>query len=690
MSSFTTDRLFRGKLSVFLFHKVPTECHPDAPPELDVAAFREMLDFIAEHFRVIPLEEALVLMASDRLPPSAACITFDDGYDGLIDRVIPELEQRGMHATFYITTGQLTGQPMWFERVFHALIQTSVPSLFIPGLGLPELVLGSRENRIRAVSLIDRYIKYQPLAVRTEFLLQIESACGVNPVDLPCLTIKELRQIHNRGFAIGAHTESHPILSYCDAITAYLEIARPKELLESLIRAPVTSFAFPNGRPGIDFHSGHIDMLRNAGYKTAVTTQWGFSNKYTPALQIPRFSPWGPTHMRMRVQMWRNLLTRPRLIYVSAAEGGKGHTDAGRSLQMLSVDNSESPHALMAWQNLLRHTPATNAGVHLASRSVLNGVDGIGCLRSAEVFADAPALSPDSGGKIAQFRYFLWLLRHAFAIHPDVMHGNNGPYVNRVAILVAKLLGIPYVQHLRGPLEGERDQRWLSRPDAFIAASRRLHGDLLLAGVSPEKVDQIYDGVDLRANEDSPAVHSLRETYSLDRDAVVVMALSASSDEIWMFLEAITSLPPLSRKLAFLVLGNGEKILERMATHTKNVIFVGNRDDIPQLLPQIDIAVSVADEPPGWVMLEAIAAGCVFVAPRQKEAEEILQEGKNGFLFSPHSPQSLAEKLQQAVALAGVARSEADMPLAHRFNAAWCAQATYRVMRNLYLAATGR
>jgi len=689
MASLTTDMLFRGKLSVFLFHKVPTECHPDAPPELDVAAFQEMLDFIAEHFRVIPLEEALALMASDRLPPSAACITFDDGYDGLVDRVIPELEQRGMHATFYITTGQLAGQPMWFERVFHALIQTSIPSLFIPGLGLPKLVLGSRENRIRAVSLIDRYIKYQPLAVRTEFLQQIEAACGVNPGELPCMTVKELRQIHNRGFAIGAHTESHPILSYCDAITAYIEIARPKELLESLIRAPVTSFAFPNGRPGIDFHSGHIDMLRNAGYKTAVTTQWGFSNKYTPVLQIPRFSPWGPTHLRMRIQMWRNLLTRPRLIYVSTAEGGKGHVDAGRSLQVLSVDNGDSMHALMAWQNLLRHTPAHNAGVHLASQSGVMGVDGIACIRSASLFADAPDMARVSGEKIRQLRYFFGLLRHAFAIRPDVMHGNNGPYLNRTAILVAKLLGIPYVQHVRGPLEGARDQPWLSRVDAFIAASRRLHGDLLLAGVSPEKVDQIYDGVDPRGNGDAP-VSSLRETYALERDTVVIMALSASSDEVWAFLEAIASLPPLSRKLAFLVLGNGEKVLERMAPHTQNVIFVGNREDIPQLLPQIDIAVSVADEPPAWVMLEAIAAGCVFVAPRQKEAEEILQEGKNGFLFSPHSPQSLAEKLQQAVALAGVVRNEADMPLAHRFNAAWCAQATYRVMRNLYLAATGR
>jgi len=49
---------------------------------------------------------------------------------------------------------------------------------------------------------------------------------------------------------------------------ARAEIANGKEVLESIIRAPVRTFAYPNGKPGQDYLSDHVRMVRDLGFKS--------------------------------------------------------------------------------------------------------------------------------------------------------------------------------------------------------------------------------------------------------------------------------------------------------------------------------------------------------------------------------------------------------------------------------------
>lgn len=307
--------LSRGKLTTLAFHKVPTVAHALTPAEPNLDAFKAVLQAVTQVFRILPLDEALTALRAGSLPANAACLTFDDGYPDWSKGVAAVLEQRGLHATFFVTSGQFAGQPLWNERILHAVAGApdGTPGLLLPGSVLP-LGFEGEEQRRRTVVELDRALKYHAVADRECLLQTLESHTRADLSKVPVMSAADLREIHAKGFGIGAHSISHPILKLCDEREAYQEIGGAREHLEALIRGKVSSFAYPNGIPGQDFGPEHVQMVQKAGYQFALTTQDGVASAATSLLQIPRFTPWGPSHPLRVAQMMRNLMRKPRML----------------------------------------------------------------------------------------------------------------------------------------------------------------------------------------------------------------------------------------------------------------------------------------------------------------------------------------------------------------------------------------
>ena len=312
LESLSLGVLARRRLSVFVFHKVPEQPSAIDPHDLDLSTFKQMLDFIETRFKVLPLADAIRSLKVGTLPGSSACITFDDGYSDWATGILPELARRNLHATFYIAAGQLGGTPLWHERVAHALSRPALLRFDQPGL--PPLCLNTLQDRQQARISLENFLKYQPLNVRDAFIERLEAEAGVVPGALPRLSVETLRNIHNAGLEVGAHTVNHPILTANEPATARREIGEAREILAHCIGGPVTAFAYPNGRPGSDFSAEHIRMVRQAGFTSAVSSQFGAADVHTSEFQIPRFTPWGPGVLRMSLQLGRNLLARLRYL----------------------------------------------------------------------------------------------------------------------------------------------------------------------------------------------------------------------------------------------------------------------------------------------------------------------------------------------------------------------------------------
>lgn len=304
--------LAHGKLSVFLFHKVPGLQDPLMPQDLDLASFERLLDAVVGSFNVIPLEDAArALSRTGSLPARAACITFDDGYASWINGVVPALHKRNLHATFYITAGQFFGRPLWHERIANAVLRCKSAALKLEHPAFVPLPLNTLQQRTAAVLYLERGLKYLTLPARNELLLALEALTGASPEQVPVMPLADLHAMHAMGFGIGAHTDDHPILVYCDEANARREIGQTREELSGLIGSAVTSFAYPNGHPYADFSSKHVALVKQAGYTSAVTTQWGVATAVTSPFQIPRFTPWGSKPLNIAWQLGRNLLTQP-------------------------------------------------------------------------------------------------------------------------------------------------------------------------------------------------------------------------------------------------------------------------------------------------------------------------------------------------------------------------------------------
>jgi peptidoglycan/xylan/chitin deacetylase (PgdA/CDA1 family) len=311
ISTFLLDAVSKEKLSVFLFHKVPQQCDPLVPGDLNMARFEHLLDHTLSKLNVLPLEEAIERLKTGTLPRRAACITFDDGYPDWIQGVAPALLKRNLHATFFMTTGQFDGVPLWHERILAAVRRLSGPTLDLGIPFLPPVPLVTTEDRCRQVQRLEQELKYLTLSRREQILQQLEAMAGVETSLVPVMSEVQLSDLHSQGFGIGAHTALHPILDYCTAEEAVQEIGGVRERLEGIVRGPVSGFAYPNGRPYADFSRLHVEAVKRAGYQYAVTTHWGVADATTSLFQIPRFTPWAERDLHVTFQLARNLLTKP-------------------------------------------------------------------------------------------------------------------------------------------------------------------------------------------------------------------------------------------------------------------------------------------------------------------------------------------------------------------------------------------
>ena len=297
----------KQRLSILAYHRVlpAADFMRAAMPTVD--QFEWQMELLAKHFNPLPLAEAVSLLEYGELPPRAVCVTFDDGYADNEAVALPILTRLGIPATVFVTTGFLNGGRMWNDTIIEAIRVAKGPVIVLSGIGLGTYDISSLDKRRLVAGSIIREIKHWKPERRFQVVQAVESLEleEVLPTDL-MMTDNQVQNLSNSGIDIGAHTYSHPILATLDLEKARREIEKPKLSLESLIDKPVTSFAYPNGRPEIDYRVEHRDLTEIVGYQFAVSTQWGAASKTSDKWQLPRFTPWDKTPLRFLIRLLMN------------------------------------------------------------------------------------------------------------------------------------------------------------------------------------------------------------------------------------------------------------------------------------------------------------------------------------------------------------------------------------------------
>ena len=288
--------LFGRRLSILIFHRVHAEPDPLFPREPDAARFRQLMRFLARSFRFISMAEAVQALDSGNLPSRALVVTFDDGYADNLEVASPILCELGIPACFFVASGFMDGGMMWNDRVIEA-IRSAPGSVADIGRAIGETIgdghgVTHAADRTGLCIASLSTIKHLDHQQRGQLVESIESSLGSSPRGKLMMTPVQLRSLRAQGMAIGAHTVSHPILASLDEGTARREIEDGKAQLEQVLGERLAYFAYPNGKPGTDYHARDVALVRAAGFDAAVSTAWGVSAPGQDIFQLPRFTPW--------------------------------------------------------------------------------------------------------------------------------------------------------------------------------------------------------------------------------------------------------------------------------------------------------------------------------------------------------------------------------------------------------------
>jgi peptidoglycan/xylan/chitin deacetylase (PgdA/CDA1 family) len=191
----------------------------DLPDEADTS-FRTNLRFLKEKTNVVSIADYFAGRLSTQ--KINVVITFDDGYKSWALKAVSVLKELEMPATFFVSSGFLD--------------------------------LSKNEE--------DQFIKSK---------LRRDSKTGGG------LSEEDVRIMAQEGFTIGGHTCNHANLTKIhDRAELMHEIYLDKRRLEKIIGAEIQYFSYPFGAYH-NFHIELVELLKEAGYKGAVTVIPGFN-----------------------------------------------------------------------------------------------------------------------------------------------------------------------------------------------------------------------------------------------------------------------------------------------------------------------------------------------------------------------------------------------------------------------------
>lgn len=217
----------RSPICILFYHRVANDrANPWTTPE---RIFARQIDWLAQHFDLLSLEEAQQRLRSGFNDHPAVCLTFDDGYADNLAFALPRLLEAKIPCTYFVSTEHvLTGKPFPHDLA-----------------------------------------RNQPLA----------------PNSIP-----QLRELAAAGLEIGAHTRTHADLGRVrDSRMLFDEVVTAGAELQTALGRPIRYFAFPYGQHW-NLSVEAFELAHEAGYDGVCSAYGGYNFPGDDAFHLQRIA----------------------------------------------------------------------------------------------------------------------------------------------------------------------------------------------------------------------------------------------------------------------------------------------------------------------------------------------------------------------------------------------------------------
>jgi glycosyltransferase involved in cell wall biosynthesis len=291
-------------------------------------------------------------------------------------------------------------------------------------------------------------------------------------------------------------------------------------------------------------------------------------------------------------------------------------------------------------------------------------------LEQAEPAASILARLREAGVRVIRLRrrsrWTLWdwwpLLKILRRERVDVLHGHLFGS-NVWAAIVGRLARVPVVvahehmwayggNRLRPFLDRNLIARW---SDAFVAVSEEGRRRMVESErIDPTDIVVIANGI---AGFEPGDRSQMRAELGIPLDAPVVGSVGHLRPEkaFEVLVEAVSIARDSHPGLIALIAGEGPLRADLEAQSARlgvegAVRFLGARNDVPDLLAALDVAVCCSDFEGGPLsVMEYMEAGLPVVATRVGGLPELVRDGESGLLVPPRDPRALAEAIARVL-----------------------------------------
>ncbi|MFG0331985.1 MAG: glycosyltransferase family 4 protein [Maioricimonas sp. JB049] len=270
----------------------------------------------------------------------------------------------------------------------------------------------------------------------------------------------------------------------------------------------------------------------------------------------------------------------------------------------------------------------------------------------------------DAGGKrLARNQLIDRLVATVHNVDPDLVHANSLA-MGRLLGAAADRLDAPGTAHIRDIIAISKAAiADLNRNQALVCvseATRQFHVD---RGLDPTRAVTIYNGIDTDQFHPRKPTGSLRREVGISRNAL----LTATIGQIGL-RKGLHVLPLAARivdrkgiDVRYLLVGERHSQKQESIEYEEELFEqfeygsvlaqmhpLGWRDDIPELLGEIDVLIHPAfQEPLGRVLLEAAATGTAIITTEVGGTPEIFTHGESALLVRPGDHTELADAIEE-------------------------------------------
>jgi peptidoglycan/xylan/chitin deacetylase (PgdA/CDA1 family) len=285
-----------GVWTIVMYHRVIDDPASD-PFELGMCVSRDRFEaqvrMLVKHFQVLTVGDACARLArGEPLPARALSITFDDGYLDNLTLALPVLQRHGAPWSLYVPSGGWDGpQAHWWDRAIAAMGSTERETLNLHAVGLSPTHEEVALKGVMAAPGVERVLDALwalDWPTCQDRLARLEQWCDVKRT-LPALaaprcSTSQLRQLHQAGVEMGAHSITHQNLAMAAPDEVLHEMVDSRQALEDLLQTEIRGFAHPGGRE----HAQAEGLARRAGFTHVLSTRSGVNQPRHETMALRR------------------------------------------------------------------------------------------------------------------------------------------------------------------------------------------------------------------------------------------------------------------------------------------------------------------------------------------------------------------------------------------------------------------